>query len=44
MAGVVAIQQIVDTDTGEVLEGSVVLAAHGELHQELKNDAGYRLR
>ena len=30
-AGVVAIQQTIDTETGEVLEEPVVLAAHGEL-------------
>lgn len=36
MAGVIAIQQTVATDTGEVLEGPVVLAAHGELPQEFR--------
>ena len=32
--GVVAIQQTVDTDTGEVLEEPIVLARHGELPPE----------
>ncbi|WP_185983163.1 hypothetical protein [Aureimonas mangrovi] len=31
IAGVVAITQTVDTDTGEVLEESAALARHGEL-------------
>ncbi|WP_185982636.1 hypothetical protein [Aureimonas mangrovi] len=31
VAGVVAITQTVDTDTGEVLEEPAVLARHGEL-------------
>lgn len=34
VAGVVAIQQVIDTDTGEVLEEPVVLARHGELPSE----------
>ncbi|WP_182422067.1 hypothetical protein [Aureimonas sp. ME7] len=34
IAGVVAIQQTVDTDTGEVLEEPIVLARFGELPAE----------
>lgn len=34
VVGVVAIQQTVDTDTGEVLEEPAVLARHGELPAE----------
>ncbi len=34
VTGVVAVQQVVDTDTGEVLEELVVLARHGELPAE----------
>ena len=34
MAGVVAVQQKVDTETGEVLEEPVILARHGELPAE----------
>lgn len=37
-AGVVAIQQMVDTDTGEVLEEPIVLAKFGELPQEFTAD------
>lgn len=37
-AGVVAIQQTIDTETGEVLEEPVLLAAFGELPQEFKGE------
>ncbi|WP_294642477.1 hypothetical protein [uncultured Aureimonas sp.] len=33
-AGVVALQQTIDTDTGEVVENPVVLARYGELPAE----------
>ncbi|KQQ85676.1 hypothetical protein [Aureimonas sp. Leaf324] len=33
-AGVVALQQTIDTDTGEVVEDPVVLARYGELPSE----------
>ncbi len=34
VTGVVAVQQVVDTDTGEVLEEPVILARHGQLPAE----------
>ena len=37
-AGVVALTQTVDTDTGEVMEEPRVLARHGELPQEFAAD------
>lgn len=37
-AGVVALTQTVDTDTGEVLEEPVVLARHGELPKEFAEE------
>ena len=37
-AGVVAVQQTIDTETGEVLEEPIVLSAHGELPQEFRGD------
>ena len=36
--GVVDVMQTVETDTGEVLEEPVVLARHGELPQEFRED------
>lgn len=33
--GVVALQQTVDTDTGEIVEDAIVLARYGELPAEL---------
>ena len=36
MAGVVALTQTIDTDTGEVLEEPVILARHGELPREFQ--------
>ena len=38
VAGVVAVQQTVDTDTGEVLEEPIVLAKHGELPQQFREE------
>lgn len=37
-AGVVALTQTIDMDTGEVLEEPVVLARHGELPREFAAD------
>lgn len=37
-AGVIAIQQTVDTETGEVLEEPVILAQHGELPAGIGED------
>ncbi|MEH6721689.1 MAG: hypothetical protein V7704_22705 [Aurantimonas endophytica] len=37
-AGVVAVQQTVDIETGEVLDEPVVLARHGELPREFAED------
>ncbi|WP_019995490.1 hypothetical protein [Aureimonas ureilytica] len=34
VTGVVAVQQVVDTDTGEVLEEPIILARHGQLPAE----------
>ncbi|MEC5293413.1 hypothetical protein VSX64_22625 [Aurantimonas sp. C2-6-R+9] len=36
--GVVAVQQTVDTETGEVLEEPTVLARHGEVPQEFREE------
>jgi hypothetical protein len=37
-AGVIAVQQKVDTETGEVLEEPVILAQHGELPPGIAGD------
>lgn len=37
-AGVVAVQQTVDTETGEVLEEPVILAQHGDLPPGIAGD------
>ena len=38
MAGVVALTQTIDLDTGEVVENPVVLAKHGELPAEFREE------
>lgn len=37
-AGVIAVQQTVDTETGEVLEEPVILAQHGEVPANISGD------
>ncbi len=38
VAGVIAVQQKVDTETGEVLEEPVILAQHGEVPTGIAGD------
>ena len=38
VSGVVAIQQTIDTDTGEVLEEPILLARHGDLPAEFNDN------
>lgn len=40
VVGVVAIEQTVDVDTGEILEEPVVLARHGQVPDEVAGDDG----
>lgn len=37
-AGVIAVQQAVDTETGEVLEEPIILAQHGEVPAGISGD------
>lgn len=37
-AGVIAVQQTVDTETGEVLDEPIILAQHGELPSGIVED------
>ncbi len=37
-AGVIAVQQTVDTETGEVLEEPIILAQHGEVPTGIAGD------
>ena len=39
VVGVVAIEQTVDLDTGEILEEPIVLARHGDVPAEVAGDA-----